>query len=568
MSMRLGEILVEMGVLSAEQVGQILEAQRDKGGLFGELAIKMKLAEEVQVLRALARQLGLPFLEKITSDDVDVSLISRVPIGYSKRRLILPLQADAETGLIRLACANPLDYQSIDDISLQLGCEVEVLVAPSGAIFDAINLTYDKLSESTDEVMSDLEEEKGYGDLYEEPPDLIDVEDEEAPIIRLVNHLMFRAIKERASDIHIEPFETEIVVRFRIDGVLYEVMKPPKRFQSSIASRIKIMAELNIAEKRLPQDGRIRIKIAGKDIDIRTSIIPTAHGERVVMRLLDKSAVRLDLEDLGLRGDRFSRLVELISRPHGILLVTGPTGSGKTTTLYAALVRRNTPDVNILTVEDPIEYQIKGIGQMQVNPKINLTFAGGLRSFLRQDPYIILVGEIRDLETAEIAGQASLTGHLVFSTLHTNDSASALTRLVDMGVEPFLVSSSLIGVVAQRLLRVLCNDCKRSVVPTTEQLAHIDIKTNALNGGRVFEHVGCPTCLGTGFLGRTAIYEILDVTDEVRGMVLKNVDSTTIKKYAIENEKMRTLRMDGAEKVIKGITSIDEVLRITQSDFA
>jgi len=349
--------------------------------------------------------------------------------------------------------------------------------------------------------------------------------------------------------------------------VLYEIMRPPKRFQNSIASRVKIMASLNIAEKRLPQDGRIRIKIAGKDIDIRTSIIPTSHGERVVMRLLDKSSVRLDLEQLGLGGHKLKTLKGLIYRPHGILLVTGPTGSGKTTTLYASLVERNTPDVNILTVEDPIEYQIKGIGQMQVNPKIELTFASGLRSFLRQDPDIILVGEIRDLETAEIAIQASLTGHLVFSTLHTNDSASALTRLVDMGVEPFLVSSSLVGILAQRLVRVLCNECKQAYAPSTEELQKINLKPADLEGKQAYRAVGCNSCLNTGFTGRTAIYEILMVSDEIRAMVLQNVDSTTIKRQAIK-QGMETLRFDGANKVREGITSIEEVLRVTQEDFA
>jgi general secretion pathway protein E len=542
--------------------------QQEKGGRIGEILVRTKAASDAQVQAAVARQVGLPFIEGIKTEDVDGALISKIPIAYAKRKFVLPLRLDEATGKIRVACADPLDYLTMDDLSLFLGGELELVVAPAGAIFDAINLTFDKLGATTDDVMSDLEEEKGYGESYEEPPDLIDVEDEEAPIIRLVNHLMFRAVKERASDIHIEPFETEIVVRFRIDGVLYEVMKPPKRFQSSIASRIKIMASLNIAEKRLPQDGRIRIKIAGKDIDIRTSVIPTAHGERIVMRLLDKSSVRLDLEDLGLGGDKFSTLVDLIQRPHGILLVTGPTGSGKTTTLYAALVRRNTPDVNILTVEDPIEYQIKGIGQLQVNPKINLTFAGGLRSFLRQDPDIILVGEIRDLETAEIAIQAPLTGHLVFSTLHTNDSASALTRLVDMGVEPFLVSSSLIGVMAQRLVRVLCKDCKKPVVPTKQDMAALDITQADLSAGTIFTSVGCPSCLNTGYAGRTAIYEIMVVHDDLRAMVLQNLDSTTIKRHAIDKHGMQTLRMDGAQKVRVGMTSIEEVLRVTQADFA
>jgi len=567
MRKRLGEILVDMGAVSAEQVEQALEAQAEKGGRLGELLIKMKLVSESQVLQALATQLGLPFRDDIKPEEIDVGLITRIPIAYAKRKLILPLALDEKSGHIITACADPLDYGTLDDLTIFLGGEIDPVAAPSGLIFDTINLTYDKLGDTTDDVMSNLEETEGYGESYEEAPDLLDVEDEEAPIIRLVNHLLFRAVKERASDIHIEPFENEIVVRFRIDGVLYEVMKPPKRFQSSIASRVKIMASLNIAEKRLPQDGRIRIKIAGKDIDIRTSVIPTSHGERVVMRLLDKSSIRLELEELGLRGVKFGMIKELISRPYGIILVTGPTGSGKTTTLYASLVRRNTPDVNILTVEDPIEYQIKGIGQMQVNPKIQLTFASGLRSFLRQDPDIILVGEIRDLETAEIAIQASLTGHLVFSTLHTNDSASALTRLVDMGVEPFLVSSSLAGIIAQRLVRVLCNECKKPITPTAEELAELSLTPELLNGRQVYQAHGCDACLSTGYAGRLGIFEILPVSDEIRNMVLQNVDANTIKRKAIE-KGMTTLRDDGAAKVAEGITSMEEVLRVTQADFA
>ncbi|MHA1568478.1 MAG: type II secretion system ATPase GspE [Alphaproteobacteria bacterium] len=567
MRKRLGEILIDMGLVTTEQVEQALDAQREKGGRLGELLIKMKLVNEEQVLTALAKQLGLPFRDKLATDEVDYSLTGRLPIAYTKRNLVLPLYREENTNTIITACADPLDYRTLDDLRLFLDSEIEPVIVPSGMIFDTINLTYDRIGDTTDDVMSDLEETEGYGESYEEAPDLIDVEDEEAPIIRLVNHLMFRAVKERASDIHIEPFENEIAVRFRIDGVLYEVMKPPKRFQSSIASRVKIMASLNIAEKRMPQDGRIRIKIAGKDIDIRTSVIPTAHGERVVMRLLDKSSVLLDLEELGLIGKKFERMITLIQRPHGILLVTGPTGSGKTTTLYAALSRRNTPDVNILTVEDPIEYQIKGIGQMQVNPKINLTFASGLRSFLRQDPDIILVGEIRDLETAEIAIQASLTGHLVFSTLHTNDAASALTRLVDMGVEPFLVASSLIGNVAQRLVRVLCKECKKPVQPKPEELAKINLTPEDLNGKILYEPVGCSACLQTGYAGRTAIYEILIIDDEVRSMVVRNVDANMIKRHAVDHG-MDTLRDDGARKVIAGVTSIEEVLRVTQEDIA
>jgi general secretion pathway protein E len=563
MAKRIGEILVENGVLDAETLDKALETQEQKGGLLGETLIRMKAVSELDVLKALAGQFHLPLIDQIDTEKVDASLLARIPINYAKKNLVLPLHAEEEKILV--ACSNPLAYTVLDDLRVFLGGEIQPVLSTVGMIFDTINIAYDKAKETTDEMLDHLEDE-GAAPTFDldEITDIIDATDEDAPIIRLINHLMYKAVKDRASDIHIEVFENDVIVRFRIDGVLYEVMKPPKRFHNSIATRVKIMAKLNIAEKRIPQDGRIRIKIAGKDIDIRTSIIPTAWGERVVMRLLDKSQVRLDLEGLGLGGEKLHKVEALIQNPYGILLVTGPTGSGKTTTLYASLVRLNKPDVNILTVEDPIEYQISGIGQMQVNPKIKLTFASGLRSFLRQDPDIILVGEIRDLETAEIAIQASLTGHLVFSTLHTNDSASAFTRLVDMGMEPFLVSSSLIGVIAQRLVRVLCPRCKVVYSPTEEELAKIDLKPEDV-GTPVYKPVGCANCMDTGYTDRTAIYEILTMDEDIQQLILSNADANAIKRKAIENG-MTTLRMDGAEKVLRGETSIQEILRVTSAD--
>jgi general secretion pathway protein E len=402
----------------------------------------------------------------------------------------------------------------------------------------------------------------------EEPQDLLDSSDE-APIIRLVNSLLFRAAKERASDIHIEPQEKDICVRFRVDGVLQEVIRPPKRFQNSIISRVKIMGGLNIAEKRLPQDGRIRVKLAGRDIDIRLSTTPTVYGERVVMRLLDKSTVLLDLVEIGMDKEQLRIMESLIHKSHGIILVTGPTGSGKTTTLYAALSKINRPDLNIMTIEDPVEYQLKGISQTPVNAKIELTFANGLRSFLRQDPDVIMVGEIRDLETAEIAIQASLTGHLVFSTVHTNDAAGAITRLVDMGVEPFLVASSLMGVLAQRLVRVLCKDCRMPYFPSPEELKEIGLtekQVREVSGGMLYKPVGCDACNNTGYRGRSGIYEMMLIDDDIRQLILKNVDSGTIKKQAVSSKGMRDLMDDGALKVLKGVTSIAEVLSVTQED--
>jgi len=407
-------------------------------------------------------------------------------------------------------------------------------------------------TESSERILHELEETE----------DLLDVSDE-APVIKLVNLILFQAVKERASDIHIEPFQKELIVRYRIDGILYQRLSPPKRYQSAIVSRLKVMAKLDIAEKRLPQDGRIPIKIADKDIDIRVSIIPTTFGERVVLRLLDKSSILLGLEEIGLSPAQLHTVDDLIHRSNGILFVTGPTGSGKTTTLYAALSRINSPDKNIITIEDPVEYQLWGIGQIQVNPKIGLTFAQGLRSVLRHDPDVILVGEVRDTETAEIAIQAALTGHLVFSTLHTNDAASAATRLLDMGVEPFLVASVVRAIVAQRLVRVICPECKEGYPPNGEALREIGISSFQLEGGVVYRGRGCPACSETGYRGRSGIYEMLIVSDAIRHLIMEKADSTSICRQAVE-EGMKTLREDGAQKVIAGLTTLEEVVRVTQ----
>ncbi|MDP8256882.1 MAG: type II secretion system ATPase GspE [Candidatus Alcyoniella australis] len=565
MKRNLAQILQQREVLTVAQVEQARAYSDEKGLSFARAVVKLKLAREVEVLRAWAELIGLPFSETLPDENIDPLLLNQVPIQFAKRALLFPYAR--EDGLVKVATGNPLEVSALDDLRQMLGAELELLVMPPSEVVNAINLAYDRASESqAEDVMDDLEKTETIEDinLEDEIRDIID-SDDEAPIIRLVNSLLYKAIKQRASDIHIEPFENEMAVRFRIDGVLYEIIKPAKRFQQSIISRVKIMAKLNIAEKRLPQDGRIRIKIAGKDIDIRTSVIPTAHGERVVMRLLDKSAVHLDLTDLGMLGDTLKEFAKLIRKSHGILLVTGPTGSGKTTTLYAAITTLNKPDVNILTIEDPIEYEVKGIGQMQVNPKIELTFSSGLRHFLRQDPDIILVGEIRDVETAEIAVQASLTGHLVLSTLHTNDASGAITRLLDMGVEQFLVSSSVIGIIAQRLVRVLCPDCREAYKPEPGEIANLGLKPEQVGDAQFYRPTGCEECMGTGFRGRTGIYEQLVIDDQLRRMVMSNVDSSTIKRTAIQNG-MHTLRDDGARKVLSGITSVSEVLRVTQED--
>jgi general secretion pathway protein E len=528
----------------------------------------MKAVTEEEVLKALALQLDLPFLERIRDEQVDAELVRIVPINFAKQHKVLPLGRHDDE--IEVAVADPLDTSALDQARLLLAGRIVPVVATPTVIVDAINSVYEKVSHDATALGEELEaqEDDSLSQEVEEAPDLLDSGDDEAPIIRLVNWLMKRAVKERASDIHIEPFEKELIVRFRVDGVLKEVIKPPKRFQKAIASRVKIMGQLNIAETRLPQDGRIRIKIAGKDIDIRLSTVPTAWGEGIVMRLLDKSNVLLNLEDIGFDPEQLDVMEQLIHRSHGIIFVTGPTGSGKTTTLYAALNRINTPDLKILTAEDPVEYQMKGINQVAVQPKIGLTFASALRSFLRQDPDVILVGETRDLETAEIAIQASLTGHLVLSTIHTNDAPSAITRLVDMGVEPFLVASSLIGALGQRLVRTLCKACKQPYQPTPDELREVGITPELMakhGTGVLWKPVGCEVCNGLGYKGRTGIYEMMLVDDEIRQLILKNVDSNTIKKHAM-SKGMVALREHGAIKVARGTTSAAEVLRVVQDD--
>ena len=561
----LGEIIMREFSLPPEKIEEALNIQRQKGGRIGEILIGMRAIDESKLIKALSIQSGVPLSDGVDPDKVDIEIIKDFPINYLKNHKAMPIEITDK--YVSILISDPYNLTPIDVIAGKLKKSYRLRLATSEEVISVINRVFDRKSQEAEAVMDDMET-TNLGELaseLNEPQDLLDAGDE-APIIRLVNSLFAQAIRERASDIHIEPYEKEIVVRFRIDGVLYEIIKPAKRFHSSICSRIKIMAGLNIAEKRLPQDGRIRFKIAGKDIDVRVSVIPTAHGERIVMRLLDKTAVLLDLEQLGIFDDKLRAVKELIRKSHGIILVTGPTGSGKTTTLYAALSDINSPDINILTAEDPIEYQLRGVSQMQVNPKIGLTFASALRSFLRQDPDVILVGEIRDLETAEIAIQASLTGHLVLSTLHTNDAPTAITRLVDMGVEPFLVASSLLAVLAQRLVRVVCPDCRVPYVPTYEELSRIGLSPEAVKEkGFIYKSQGCPKCLKTGYTGRIGIYELLNVDDEIRHLILKNTDSTQIKKLAI-SRGMDTLRDDGAKKVLEGITTIDEVLRVTQED--
>ncbi len=551
------EIIGERNPAALPKIDELLSKN---GESLEEVLIKSRVLDEKEVLEVLSEFYEFPYTLTISEREIDTELVKTLPITFAKKFRLMPYQK--KNGKVTIILSPPIDLYALDEIRSLFGCEIEPVLALNHTVIDTINRVYERGKEMTEGIEDDSAGISEY-DL-QEPKDLLEAEDE-APIIRFVNSLLFQAVKEKASDIHLECFEKELSVRFRKDGILHEITSVPKKLQASIISRVKIMAELDIAEKRKPQDGRIRVKVAGRDVDVRISTVPTTWGESVVMRILDRSSVILTLEDLGLSGKKLQVFETLIQRPHGIILVTGPTGSGKTTSLYAGLERINSPDKKIITVEDPVEYQIQGINQIQVNPKVNLTFANGLRSILRQDPDVILVGEIRDRETADIAIHASLTGHLVFSTLHTNDSASAITRLIDMEIEPFLVASSLMAVIAQRLLRFLCSSCKEPYEPHDDELQRMGIRRGQIHDGVLYRARGCEKCFNMGYSGRTAIFEMLLIDDDIRNLTLSQVDSTKIKRKAIEHG-MTTLRMDGAEKVARGLTSVDEVMRVTEEE--
>ena len=558
----LDEKLLAAGVLPET----LTEAYSAKGkGVTGflELLTRKKAIDEIRLLRILSEHFSIPFWRELPMESINIDFTQNVPIHYLKKHKMVPI-ITAESQVI--AVNDPLNFQPADDLRLLLQTQnLPIVLASLDAITAAINLAYDMSRSSAKDYFEEMSEATA-DDLISEISETADLLDEtsDAPIIKLVNLLVSGAIKDRASDIHVEPYSSSLKIRYRIDGILYDILSLPRRIQSPLTSRLKIMAKLNIAEKRLPQDGRIELKIADRLVDVRVSVLPTAFGERVVLRLLDKSSSILLLSDLGMHDERIKLLDKLIKSPYGIILVTGPTGSGKTTTLYAALSTINRPEINIITIEDPIEYQIDGVGQIQVNPKIDLTFAAGLRSIVRQDPDVILIGEIRDRETAEIAIQSSLTGHLVFSTLHTNDAASSVTRLIDMGIEPFLVTSSIVAIIAQRLVRVLCSHCKEIYTPDEETLANLDLNQSVLRDNTFYRKKGCNLCMQTGFHGRSAIFEIMIVDDNIKRLVLKTSDATQINELAIK-QGMITLRQDGIQKVMAGITTTEEVLRVTRS---
>jgi general secretion pathway protein E len=513
-----------------------------------------------RVMEKLSQRIGIQFIKDIIINDISMDMIRGISINYAKSFEILPYKDEPHQVLV--LTTNPLNITVLDDLRLLFKKRITPVLTTKVKLLDAINRVYEKGTAAL-EGLDDIENEDY--DLDEPIIDLLEAADDDAPVIRLVNTLLSRAVKEKASDIHIEPYEKDMVVRFRVDGVLYDVFKPPKKLQNAITSRIKVMGNLNIAEKRLPQDGRIPLKIGGKDIDVRLNTVPTAHGERAVMRLQDRSNVILSLEQLGFSEQNLKNLGDLLERTYGIILVTGPTGSGKSTTLYASIQRLNAIDTNIITVEDPVEQRIQGIGQIQVNSKIGLTFASGLRAILRQDPDIIMIGEIRDLETAEIAINSSLTGHLVLSTIHTNDSAGAFPRLIDMGCEPFLIATSLLGVISQRLVRVLCPHCKQPHEPSEIEKKNLGLTDADLANHNVHKAVGCNKCNNKGYLGRTLIQELMMVTEEIRTLVMQRRDSGAIKKKAVE-QGMKTFRDHGVQKVLQGTTTIEELLSNTQED--
>jgi general secretion pathway protein E len=560
---KLGEILMKHTSLTQQQLDEALLIQKTEGGLLGEVLVKKNFVAPHEIMRAICIQIGLPFIDDLKPNEIDPKLVEGISINYAKSREVLPIKVEqtAKGEVLVVATSDPFHEAIFDDLQVLTGKPIKVVVSTSMRLADAINKVYER---GTANLVGKIEGE--FDETYdlEGPIDILEATEHDAPVIKFVNSLIFRAVKEKASDIHIEPFEREFVVRYRIDGVLYDVIRQPKRAHAAISSRIKVMGTLDIAEKRLPQDGRIKIKIAGKDIDIRLSTVPTNFGERIVMRILEQSSTVLELEQLGFSEASRKVIEKLIFRKYGIILVTGPTGSGKSTTLSACLVKLNSPERNILTVEDPIEYQIHGVNQVQVNTKIELTFARALRAFLRQNPDIIMVGEIRDKEKAEIAINASLTGHMVLSTLHTNDAAGAATRLIDMGVEPFLVASSLLGIVAQRLIRKVCKECREPHTPTEFEMQELAMD-RIPPGSTIYRAKGCPRCSQSGYSGRTVIHELLVVDDAIRTLIVRSTDANTIKKTAIA-AGMTTLREDGVAKVLSGATTIDELMRATHAE--
>jgi general secretion pathway protein E len=557
---RIGEILIERGKLDAATLERALRLQQESGEKLGALLVTLGVVAQRDVADALSAQLALPLVDAASYPEFPI-LEERVSTRFLRETRVLPLREDDTE--VALAMADPTDEYAIGAVAMITGRTVRPMVAIPNELEAALERLYGTGKSAQSQVIGDVEtrvDDLAFDADVQQLKDLAS----EAPVIRLVSLVITNALDMRASDIHVEPFENRLAIRYRVDGVLHDVESPPKRLAAAVISRIKIMANLDIAERRLPQDGRIRLRVQGKEIDLRVSTVPTMHGESVVMRILDKGGVALDFQKLGFADDTLKAFIDVLMQPHGILLVTGPTGSGKTTTLYTALDRLNQPDVKILTVEDPVEYQMVGINQIQVKPQIDLTFANALRSIVRQDPDVIMIGEIRDLETAQIAVQSALTGHLVLSTVHTNDAASTVNRLLDMGIDDYLLTSTVIGILAQRLVRKLCPHCKEPYQALPEVVAQLGLAKFAGSGDVTLHHArGCAQCSQTGYMGRFCILEMLPMSDPLRTLVMKHANSNELKAEA-QREGMVSMYEDGMRKAIAGDTTFEEVLRVTR----
>lgn len=563
MSSRVGELLVRTGLISTEQFHHASEHQKANGGFIGSHLVQLGFISESDLLQTISEQYGVPIIE-LNSLDLDPSVLQMVPQNLAVKHTLVPvLQKDRS---LTVAMADPTNIVALNDIKFITGLDIQVAIAPEREVKAAQDRAYESQT-SYENIINEVEDDVEVVDTS----DAVDVAEleratEDAPVVKLVNAILTDAIKKNASDIHIEPYERAFRVRFRIDGVLYEIMKPPAKLKNAITSRVKIMADLDIAERRLPQDGRIKLKLGqNREMDYRVNVLPTLFGEKVVLRLLDKSNLQLDMTKLGFEAAQLDHFKEAIAKPHGMVLVTGPTGSGKTTTLYSALAELNKTTTNISTAEDPVEFNLGGINQAQMHDEIGFNFAAALRAFLRQDPDVIMVGEIRDYETAEIAIKASLTGHLVLSTLHTNDAPSTINRLLNMGVEPFLVSSSINLILAQRLARRVCSECAEEVAINPEILVNIGIPAAEARHIKVKQGKGCSRCANTGYKGRIALYEVMPMREELREFVLNGASTTEIKREAIRLGMM-TLRASGLQRLKEGVTTVEEVLRVTAAD--
>jgi general secretion pathway protein E len=556
------------GLIDAEQLAEVLENNKTNDRL-DEVLLRCPYFTEESVLRLFAAALGQEFLAEIPVKLVPSEFVDAIPAAYAQHHYLIGIKRDDDNGELIVVLSKPLDANALDNVSKLIGAPVRPALATMAVITAAIDIAYEQRSTVIEEVAEELDSQN-LDQLVDEVAssnDLLDVVNR-PPVIRLVNDILFRALQLRASDIHVHPYETKIQIRYRIDGILYDTLSLNRNVLPLVISRIKVMAGMDIAERRMPQDGRCSVRLGQREVDLRVSTVPTSYGERSVLRILDKSTGIFSLNELGLCEEDLKKFDTLLNRSHGVIFVTGPTGSGKSTTLYACLNRINSAEKNVITIEDPIEYQLEGISQIQVASKKGMTFATALRHVLRQDPDVIMVGEVRDVETARMAIQSSLTGHLVFSTLHTNDSAGAISRLLDLGVEPYLASSSLIAIMAQRLVRKICPDCRQKYIPAAHELRELgllDIDSSQSRGHKFFVGAGCERCFQTGYRGRTGVYELMMVNEKIQELIYERTSAGAIKKLALE-EGLQTLRMDGARKVLSGITTIAEVLRVTQAD--